>query len=96
MNLSPKTLRLGRVILPGLTSEGEVEVCVRCGNQAVVEFGSNLKELYAYCPWHKEILTRAQVATHGFTSWRKSIRIFAAPLDFSLPFAILVSRLKKG
>lgn len=94
--LIQKYLELGRLALPGLTSGGEIAVCTRCGNQVVFELKWITEGFAGYCAWHDEDLVESQIALHSFDGWKKIVRHFAPRLDYSLNFAILISRLKKG
>ena len=96
MKLSGRTLQVARFFLSGITGDAEVAVCQTCGNQVVFEEHLVAADSLAYCPWHDKSLKGSEIALHDLTSWRKSIRIFAAPLAFSQKWSILVLRLKKG
>lgn len=96
MNLGPKFLEAGRVILPGLLSSGEIAVCRNCGNQVVFDPKLIPAGFDGYCAWHDSGLIGSDFAIHSFKAWRKSIKVFALPLGFSDKWCILVSRLRKG
>lgn len=96
MNLSPKVLELGRVILPGLQASGEIAVCRKCGNQVVFDPKLIPEGFDGYCPWHDSGLIGSDFALHSFRVWEKSIKIYANTLPFSARYGTLVSRLKKG
>lgn len=96
MKIPGKLLKAGRWILPGLTERGEIAACRRCGNQVIFDQHLVSSGYAAYCPWHDEDLYQIEIVDYDFTSWRKSIRIFAARLDLSERIAIIRMRLKKG
>lgn len=96
MRIPTRVLNAGRWILPGLTDRGEIAACRRCGNQVIFDGHLVSPGYAAYCPWHDEDLYRIEIVDYDFTSWRKSIRIFAAELDFRSKIAILKMRLRKG
>lgn len=96
MILAPKILEAGRVILPGLLPSGEIAVCPKCGNQVVFDPKLIPAGFDGYCAWHDSGLIGSDFAIHSFKAWRKSIKIFARPLHFSVKWDILASRLRKG
>lgn len=96
MNLSPKVLELGRIILPGLLVSGEIAVCRKCGNQVVFDQKLTPEGFDGYCPWHDSGLIGSDFAIHSFRAWKKSIKLFAFSLPFSARYGTLVSRLRKG
>ena len=96
MNLPPKVLELGRVILPGLLVSGEIAVCRDCGNQVVFDQKLIPAGFDGYCAWHDSGLIGSDFAIHTFKAWRKSIRLYAFSLPFLVKYDTLVSRLRKG
>lgn len=94
MILHPKAVELGRLVLPGLLPSGEIAVCRECGNQIIFDPKLTPEGSVGLCPWHNE--GRSEFVVHDFKGWRKSIKVFAMPLDFSTKYAILASRLRKG
>jgi hypothetical protein len=80
----------------GFTKDGEIAICRRCGNQVIFEEHLVSPGYFGYCPWHDEDLYETETFFYDYESYRKSIKFFAAPLDFVDKFAILKMRLKKG
>lgn len=96
MKLSGRTFQLARVFFSGITGDAEIAVCRVCGNQVIFEAHLVPEGSLARCPWHDQGLSGSEIVLHDLNSWKKSIRIFAAPLTFSQKWSILVLRLKKG
>jgi hypothetical protein len=96
VKLSGRTLQVARFFFSGITGDAEMAVCRSCGNQVIFEPHLVAADSMAHCPWHDRGLTGSEIVLHDWNSWKKSIRIFAAPLAFSQKWSILVLRLKKG
>ncbi len=94
--LKERLLIAGRWILPGLTDKREIAVCRSCNNQVIFDDHLVSRGYLGYCPWHDEDLHADQMFFYDFASYNKSIKFFAAPLDFRDRWAILVMRLRKG